>query len=68
MYFLSTHLWFKIYFLLSLCMVMYDKDYETKEKKFEPRIKVKKHFGIAEKSSYSYLFFLFYILSTATAC
>ena len=32
--------WFKFYFLLFLGMVMYDNEFETKEYKFKPRIKL----------------------------
>ena len=32
--------WFKFYFPLFLGMVMYDNEFETKEKKFKPSIKL----------------------------
>ena len=32
--------WFKFYSLLFLGIVMYDNEFETKELKFEPRIKL----------------------------
>ena len=40
--------WFKFYFLLFLGMVMYDNEFETKEIKCKPRIKLnceKRHVG-----------------------
>ena len=32
--------WFKFYFLLFMGMVMYGAEFETKENKFKPRIKL----------------------------
>ena len=46
--------WFKFYFLLSLGMVMYDSDFETKENKFWTKNKIEPY-DIIQTTCYSYI-------------